>query len=521
METVHVVWLKRDLRLTDHRPFVEAAQRGKVLPLYVFEPDLCLQPEMDQTHFDFIKQSLEELDRQLIKIGLRLQLYTGNVIEVLDSIRDRYVIGGVYSHQEVGGKWTFDRDRAVGRYLKAHGIPWSEYTQNGVVRGLKNRDRWATSWKRTMSSPQASLLQAAEVVAAERPLQWPDSAQLHIRPIGSVDCQVGGESNAHSLLNSFLQNRGANYRTAMSSPLSAETHCSRLSPYIAWGCITIKQISQAVRAKIDEIQIDRASGVKIDQGFVRSLTSYQSRLSWHCHFMQKMDDEPELEFRNLCRAYDGMREDNFRSDYFEQWCQGLTGYPMIDACMRYLHRHRWINFRMRAMLVSFASYHLWLHWRETSIFLARHFLDFEPGIHFPQVQMQSGVTGINTIRIYSPVKQAMDQDPNGDFVRQWIPELEHVPRSFIFEPWKMSVDDQVRYRCRIGLDYPHPVVEHRTAVAYAKDRIYEVRKSDLAVVSAKKVYQKHGSRKHRDPLPKSRKPSASPKQPPLPGMDDI
>jgi deoxyribodipyrimidine photo-lyase len=135
--------------------------------------------------------------------------------------------------------------------------------------------------------------------------------------------------------------------------------------------------------------------------------------------------------------------------------------------------------------------------------------------------MQSGVTGINTIRIYSPVKQAMDQDPNGDFVRQWIPELEHVPRSFIFEPWKMSVDDQVRYRCRIGLDYPHPVVEHRTAVAYAKDRIYEVRKSDLAVVSAKKVYQKHGSRKHRDPLPKSRKPSASPKQPPLPGMDDI
>ena len=154
------------------------------------------------------------------------------------------------------------------------------------------------------------------------------------------------------------------------------------------------------------------------------------------------------------------------------------------------------------------------------MFLARHFLDFEPGIHFPQVQMQSGVTGINTIRIYSPIKQAMDQDPNGDFVRQWIPELEHVPTSLIFEPWKMGLDDQTRYRCRIGMDYPPPIVDHRTAVSMAKDRIYALRRTDQAISSAQRVYEKHGSRKNRDPLPAKRKRPTGNQQPWLPGMEE-
>jgi deoxyribodipyrimidine photo-lyase len=306
----------------------------------------------------------------------------------------------------------------------------------------------------------------------------------------------------------------------MSSPITAQEQCSRLSPYIAWGCVSIKQVYQAVRAKQVEIADAKNMGLITAPAHSRSLSSFQSRLTWHCHFIQKLDDEPDLEFRNLCRAYDGMREDEFRSDYFEQWCKGLTGYPMIDACMRYLHCHRWINFRMRAMLMSFAAYHLWLHWREPALFLAKHFLVFEPGIHFPQVQMQSGVTGINTIRIYSPVKQAMDQDPNGDFVRRWIPELAHVPKPYIFEPWKMSIDDQTRYHCRIGVDYPFPIVDHRTAVASAKERIYTLRRTEQAISGAQQVYQKHGSRKNRDPLPKKQPRSNPNTQLWLPGMEE-
>jgi deoxyribodipyrimidine photo-lyase len=230
-------------------------------------------------------------------------------------------------------------------------------------------------------------------------------------------------------------------------------------------------------------------------GWLKSLTAFGSRLSWHCHFMQKLEDEPAIEFDNMSRAYDGLREDSFKQNYFDAWCAGHTGYPMVDACMRALHKHSWINFRMRAMLVSFASYHLWLHWRQPAVFLAQHFLDFEPGIHFSQFQMQSGTTGINAVRIYSPIKQVMDQDPDGEFIRKFVPELSAVPKEFIAEPHKMPLLMQSMVGCRIGKDYPKPIVNHVEAYRHARERIYAVRAKAQARQDAREVMQRHGSRK--------------------------
>ena len=163
--------------------------------------------------------------------------------------------------------------------------------------------------------------------------------------------------------------------------------------------------------------------------------------------------------------------------------------------MRALRQHSWINFRMRAMLTSFASYHLWLHWRPTALHLAKHFLDFEPGIHFPQVQMQSGTTGINAIRIYSPTKQACDQDPQGIFIRRYVPELEGVPDEHIAEPHRMSLSQQSKFGCRVGDNYPKPIVEHATAYREAQRKMFEIRSEEDVRQNAKRVFQKHGSRK--------------------------
>lgn len=211
--------------------------------------------------------------------------------------------------------------------------------------------------------------------------------------------------------------------------------------------------------------------------------------------MQKLEDEPRIEFENMNRAYDGLREEQFNQRYFEAWCEGRTGYPLVDACMRALHQHSWINFRMRAMLVSFASYHLWLHWRPTAVYLAQHFLDFEPGIHFSQFQMQSGTTGINTLRIYSPIKQVKDQDPEGKFIREFVPELFDVPIEYIAEPHKMPRMLQTMAGCVIGRDYPKPIVDHQTAYRAARARMDVARKNPAAWSESRQVMKRHGSRK--------------------------
>ena len=184
--------------------------------------------------------------------------------------------------------------------------------------------------------------------------------------------------------------------------------------------------------------------------------------------MQKLEDQPTLEHENMARIYDGLRPEPPTNDLFDAYCAGLTGYPMVDACIRALKATGWLNFRMRAMLVSFSSYHLWLPWQPTALFLARHFLDFEPGIHYPQVQMQSGTTGINTLRIYSPQKQVIDNDPQGRFIRAWVPELANLPDEYLHRPETLPSQLGQSLGITIGKTYPEPIVDHQDASKSAR-----------------------------------------------------
>jgi deoxyribodipyrimidine photo-lyase len=278
----------------------------------------------------------------------------------------------------------------------------------------------------------------------------------------------------------------------MSSPVSAWEGCSRLSPYLAFGNVSMRQVVHAAERRRAELARKRSEEAR---GWRTSLAAFGGRLRWHCHFMQKLEDETRLEFENLAQYMNGLREESFREDRFEAWARGETGYPMVDACMRALLGTGWVNFRMRAMLVSFASYDLWLHWRRPGLHLARHFLDFEPGIHWSQVQMQSGSTGINTLRTYSPTKQLRDHDPTGVFVRRWVPELARVSDEHLAEPWRMPPEEQVRASCIIGRDYPRPIVDHNAAIAEARARIMRLRRGVEARAEAQAIVRKHGSRR--------------------------
>ncbi|MCG5496412.1 FAD-binding domain-containing protein [Ectothiorhodospira variabilis] len=512
---IHLVWFKRDLRVDDHAPLCQAAKNGPVLPLYIVEPGYWDEPDTSRRHWDFIRASLRDLDRGLRELGQPLILREGEAGTVLDRLCEELPIAAVHSHQETGNGWTFNRDRAVTRRLRERGIPWHEYRQHGVVRPLRSRDGWAAQWEQLMGEPVAALPESLTpchgVVGGIETL--PD-CPAGVAADLPISLQAPGLEAGHAVLRGFLEARGQRYAGGISSPEKAWTASSRLSPHLAYGTLSLRRVLQATRERKAQVG-EMPAGDRQRTAWQRSLRQFEERLHWHCHFMQKLEDQPSIEFANLHRACDGLREDAFDVERMRLWQQGLTGYPLVDACMRALRDHGWINFRMRAMVVAFASYHLWLHWREPSLHLARVFTDYEPGIHYSQMQMQSGTTGINALRIYNPVKQSVDQDPEGRFIRKWVPELARVTGDWIHQPWRMPAALQREFGCRIGHDYPAPIVDHEQAAREARARFKGVRGEAASRQERDGIQQRHGSR---------RRPSArttTRRTPPAPGQLDL
>ncbi len=501
MQDIQLVWFKRDLRIRDHAALTAAAARGPVLALYVHEPVLLSAGDHDAIHLGLVNECLAELEIALGRRDVRLHRRLGDVPAVFAALRTELEtlpeparIEAIWAHEETTVWLAYQRDRAMRRWCREAGIAFHELPQTGVVRRLPSRDGWAAAWDARMASaPLAAPRRITGVALPDR------GAVLHADAFGAsaavrTTIQRGGESVARDMLRSFLRERGVDYRRAMSSPSTAYDACSRLSTWLSTGAISIRTCEHAARARLAQLALQE--GTPVDARWRDSIASFRSRLRWHCHFMQKLEDQPRLEFETMCDAFVGMRDEQHTNRaYLEAWHTGQTGYPLIDACMRAVRATGWLPFRMRAMVVSFASYHLWLHWRFTAPLLARHFLDFEPGIHYSQFQMQSGVTGINAIRIYNPVKQALEQDPDGTFIRAWVPELANVPAAALAEPHRMPLMLQQMYGIEIGRDYPLPIVDNVLAMRAARDRVWAVRRAPGTREAALRVYEKLGSRK--------------------------
>ena len=494
-ENIQLVWFKRDLRLSDNECVYRATQLGPCIFLYIIEDDIMTSADFSAFHYQFIRESLLELKQSLREIGANLLIRRGSCLEVFEKLYESVKFQRIHSHQETGNDLTYRRDQKMKSWTKHHQIDWIEYRQHGVVRRLSSRNSWSSQWlqlMRTRSFSVPTLRVCTDEITSER---IPDTHEIFTDKPAKAPWRIGGEKSAHETLDTFLESRGRDYQREMSSPLTAEDSCSRLSAYIAYGNISMRTVFQRIELQKRRFRDSASHRSRQNKTWMTSLTSYEKRLRWHCHFIQKLEDEPKIEFENMSRSYDGLRENEFNDEFFEAWKSGSTGFPMVDACIRCLRQTGWINFRMRAMLVSFASYHLWLHWRPTSVALARLFTDYEPGIHYPQFQMQSGTTGINALRIYSPAKQVRDHDPQGVFIKRWLPELESVPREFIDQPSKMSTYEQQRLGCIIGKDYPSPIVNESRAIRTAKKRLSDIRNQSASRTEARKVFVKHGSRR--------------------------
>lgn len=483
-----VVWFKRDLRVHDHAALHAASRGGAVLCLYVVEPELWRQPDTSSQHYRFTLECLNDLAMSLERRGMRLLIRVGAVTEVLSQLHALAPFESVYSHEETGNAYTYQRDKAVLSWCRIHGVQWREYRQNGVIRRLRTRDGWSAQWTEFMAQP---CFEVPELCAHPVPLPSqdpPPPETLCSYVFDPPDRQAGGRRQGIAVLEAFLALRSRQYRGGISSPLSAPTACSRLSPYLAYGCLSLREVVQATQRRIERL-------APSDAHQRNGLRSFLSRLHWHCHFIQKLESEPEIEWRNMHRGYDGLRENDFDLELMQKLAAGRTGWPLVDGCVAMLNQTGWLNFRMRAMIVSVAAYPLWLHWRPVGLWFARCLLDYEPGIHWSQMQMQSGTTGMNTTRVYNPIKQARDHDPHGYFVRRWVYRMRDVPDTWLFEPWRMPESIKAHHGL-IGNRAPlAPLVDLESATRLAKQRLHALRNIPAVRAGKLAVVERHGSRR--------------------------
>ena len=419
-ESIVVVWFKRDLRLHDNEALNNAINSGKrVLLLYAFEPLLLNDPHYSQRHWNFIKE----------------------------------------------------RDKKFKRYCRNNLIEWVENENNGVKRGLKDREGWFDTWSDYVQSEQFifspnknQLLSTEEITELESIFTCPELET----PI-KTNFQRGGTTNAWRYANLFFEDRHRSYMYNISKPEASRGSCSRLSPYISWGNVSVREIYQ------------KAQETKKYSQYRNQLSAFASRLRWQAHFIQKFEMEHTMESESVNKGYHKLKK-QVSEKYQIAWQEGKTGFPLVDASMRCLNQTGYINFRMRAMLVSFFTHILWQPWQDASKHLSSMFLDFEPGIHFPQLQMQAGETGI---------KNSLEHDVDAVFIKKWVPELRNLEAHFALEPYLMTPLEQQLYNFELGKDYPYPIVDIKSTRKKASDILWELKKDKVVQIENKRILRKH------------------------------
>jgi len=430
-----LIWFKRDLRVHDHAPLVMAAELGAVLPVFVVEPELWGQAEASARQWEFVAESLAALREDLAGLGAPLVVRVGDARQVLDGLCRRHRIGQIVSQAEPGTGWSEARNRRVADWARGAGIIWTELPPSGEA-----------------GSPLPAP--ALRGVSGVEPGLIPSARALKLAADPCPHRQSGGRDRGVALMESFLLRRGETYHTTRSCPLVAERASSRLSPHLAWGALSAREVAEATAAR----QAERPGG-----RWGAALSRFQTRLAARqaANTLQYREADPLLAPRARARETDAAR--------LASWANGETGLPFLDACLRYLRATGWLNAPMRAMVTSVACWQLSLDGQATGAHLARMSTDYAPALLWPQVRLAAMGSPPG---LWNPVQQGMALDQTGAFTRYWVPELAPVPDSFLQDPWRWP-----EARRFLGRRYPEPIVDLAASTRDARAELRQLRRS--------------------------------------------
>lgn len=479
-----VVWFKsHDLRVSDHEPFFNALKsfrlKGNVTFLFIHEPEQIAQPHSARHHQLFLFECLDSLNAELQKLGLNLLELCGDPKEIFHTLHRIEPISVVHAHRETSDLFGYDRDTAMRSWFKQNNISFDESMNNGVSRANELRKPFVQycdeSIRTTIKAPNGQDLSSRQFHISLQSI-----SRREVPAASGCDKegrQIGGRDKALSLKNKFFNVRAMQrYPYSLSGPNTAADGCSRLSPYLAYGVVSDREVMHWVNDAVTKAHAS-LSAVEFEK-FQSTARFYLDRLSWRHGYFQASESNPLVQIEPILPAFKGVKESEFIPELLDAWQDGKTGYPFIDAGMRWLNATGYCNMRLRATLMSFGAHLLWLPTDKLALHLGRQFTDFCPAIHFVITQLIAGSTHFGQVMVYNPVGQSQEFDPKGVFIRHWCPELKDVPLEYLHTPWQMPLSLQASVGVKIGETYPAPVVDYERAMSAAKNRTLALREGD-------------------------------------------
>lgn len=454
-----LLWFRRDLRLRDHPALARAAQRGFVIPVFILDPSLLHHPETGSARVDFMLECLRSLDQELRQRGGYLILRYGQPEQILPELIRQTGADGIYALEDIERIYGRVRDYRINQVFEREQLRIRWFDCPGLIKELVDYPAYRDLWFQGMQGSIHPIPKEISTPPGIDTESIPTLQTLGLIP-DNKPIPEGGSAAAYRLLKQFLDNSLTRYHWQLSYPAADVT--SRLSPYLKFGVISVREAIQAAYRVLPSK----------DYRVQRSVHQFVARLRWRDGFNQRYFYLPQLELQSLYKGFnEDQEEPEVFPEHYQAWCDGVTGFPLVDASARCLKATGFLNFRTRALHSSFLTNLLNIDWRFGALHYMRHLIDGETCIDHYQHQMQAGITHCvdkRWTRIYNPEQRGVDRcDPDADFIRRWITELKDVPQEYLGSPWETSL-----FKAK---DYPERMIDYKAQRAQRVSYLDKIR----------------------------------------------